>query len=233
MNNNVSYRQVQRDGTASPFSFSPVGVDGADAAGHHCLDRRDAGRGPAGRRKRWCRDRRLQGDESVTGRLALRVRDLQPEPRSRHPVLQPAQASRRHLEQRRVPRASAAPGVDRRWNGRKHGVQQHALGADGGRRAWSPGARRRWPQNPNANAVRWGTLYNIRFDSNRPPVMRAATIGFFKTGAPMDIGAGCSARAATTPVPGPTLVEPRQFARSQCPPWLPVVGTSGSTRRTR
>jgi hypothetical protein len=40
-------------------------------------------------------------------------------------------------------------------------------------------------QNPNANAIRWGTLYNFRFDSNRPPQTTNATIGFFKTGAPM------------------------------------------------
>jgi hypothetical protein len=42
-------------------------------------------------------------------------------------------------------------------------------------------------QNPNANAVRWGTLYNIRFDANRPPMNTAATIGFFKTGAPVSV----------------------------------------------
>ena len=41
-------------------------------------------------------------------------------------------------------------------------------------------------QNPNANAIRWGTLYNIRFDSNRPPMLTSATIGFFKTGAPVE-----------------------------------------------
>lgn len=40
-------------------------------------------------------------------------------------------------------------------------------------------------QNPNANAIRWGTLYNFRFDSNRPPQTANATIGFFKTGAPI------------------------------------------------
>src|SRR5215204_3089892 len=40
-------------------------------------------------------------------------------------------------------------------------------------------------QNPNANAIRWGTLYNFRFDSNRPPENKNATIGFFKTGAPI------------------------------------------------
>jgi hypothetical protein len=40
-------------------------------------------------------------------------------------------------------------------------------------------------QNPNANAIRWGTLYNFRFDFNRPPQDAFAVIGFFKTGAPI------------------------------------------------
>jgi hypothetical protein len=39
-------------------------------------------------------------------------------------------------------------------------------------------------QNQNANAIRWGTLYNFRFDSNRPPQAANATIGYFKTGSP-------------------------------------------------
>jgi hypothetical protein len=42
-------------------------------------------------------------------------------------------------------------------------------------------------QNQNANALRWGTLYNFRFDSNRPPQTVNATIGFFKTGAPITV----------------------------------------------
>ncbi|MEP7212662.1 MAG: carboxypeptidase regulatory-like domain-containing protein [Acidobacteriota bacterium] len=42
-------------------------------------------------------------------------------------------------------------------------------------------------QNQNANAIRWGTLYNFRFDSNRPPQSVNATIGFYKTGAPITI----------------------------------------------
>lgn len=40
-------------------------------------------------------------------------------------------------------------------------------------------------QNQNANAIRWGTMYNFRFDSNSPPEMMNATIGFFKTGNPI------------------------------------------------
>lgn len=42
-------------------------------------------------------------------------------------------------------------------------------------------------QNPNANAIRWGTLYNFRFESNRPPQTVSATIGFYKTGAPITV----------------------------------------------
>jgi hypothetical protein len=42
-------------------------------------------------------------------------------------------------------------------------------------------------QNQNANAIRWATLYNFRFDSNRPPQAANATIGFFKTGAPITV----------------------------------------------
>jgi hypothetical protein len=40
-------------------------------------------------------------------------------------------------------------------------------------------------QNQNANAIRYGTLYNFRFDSNKPPQAAQATIGFFKTGSPI------------------------------------------------
>jgi hypothetical protein len=42
-------------------------------------------------------------------------------------------------------------------------------------------------QNPNANAIRWGTLYNFRFDSNKPPQAANATLAFFKTGAPITV----------------------------------------------
>lgn len=42
-------------------------------------------------------------------------------------------------------------------------------------------------QNPNANAIRWGTMYNFRFRSARPPRTTMATIGFFKTGAPITV----------------------------------------------
>ena len=60
-------------------------------------------------------------------------------------------------------------------------------------------------QNQNANAVRWGTLYNFRFDSDRPPQAANATIGFFKTGTPMTVGIqGPSPVGSVTPTPSPS-----------------------------
>jgi hypothetical protein len=42
-------------------------------------------------------------------------------------------------------------------------------------------------ENQNANAIRFGTLYNFRFDSSQPPASAMATVGFFKTGAPITV----------------------------------------------
>jgi hypothetical protein len=42
-------------------------------------------------------------------------------------------------------------------------------------------------QNQNANAVRWGTAYTYRFDSMQPPTQALATLGFFKTGEPIQV----------------------------------------------
>lgn len=41
--------------------------------------------------------------------------------------------------------------------------------------------------NPNANAIRWGTMYNFRFDCNRVPTSGQATLGVFKPGAPTTV----------------------------------------------
>jgi len=37
-------------------------------------------------------------------------------------------------------------------------------------------------QNPNANALRWGTMYNFRFDADSPPTDGPVTMGLFKPG---------------------------------------------------
>jgi hypothetical protein len=68
-------------------------------------------------------------------------------------------------------------------------------------------------QNPNANAIRWGTLYNIRFDTNTPPVETSATVGFFKTGTPISVS-----------VMGPSTVQGPPPALVPAPiPTLPVA----------
>jgi hypothetical protein len=43
-------------------------------------------------------------------------------------------------------------------------------------------------QNPKANAIRWGTMYNFWFTANRPPVTGQATLGLFRPGTPSEVG---------------------------------------------
>jgi hypothetical protein len=50
--------------------------------------------------------------------------------------------------------------------------------------------------NPNANALRWGTLYNFRFDANVAPGFVSIGIGLFKPGTP-------ASATATTVGPNP------------------------------
>jgi hypothetical protein len=52
--------------------------------------------------------------------------------------------------------------------------------------------------NPNANALRWSTTYNFRFDANAAPVNRTATLGLWK--APP---AGVTETALSIAVKGP------------------------------
>jgi hypothetical protein len=65
-------------------------------------------------------------------------------------------------------------------------------------------------QNQNANAIRFGTLYNFRFDADQPPQSANATVGFFKTGSPMQVqiqapgGGGPTPTPTATPTPTPT-----------------------------
>jgi hypothetical protein len=44
--------------------------------------------------------------------------------------------------------------------------------------------------NPNANALRWGTTYNFRFDAARAPGNVTATLGLFKPGTPTQVTVG-------------------------------------------
>ena len=44
-------------------------------------------------------------------------------------------------------------------------------------------------QDPNANALRWGTLYNFRFDADVEPAVQLVTLGLFRPGVPIDVTA--------------------------------------------
>lgn len=47
--------------------------------------------------------------------------------------------------------------------------------------------------NPNANALRWSTLYNFRFDADTPPGNASATINLFRPGTPASVLASVKA----------------------------------------
>ena len=60
-------------------------------------------------------------------------------------------------------------------------------------------------QNQNANAIRFGTLYNFRFDADQPPQSANSTVGFFKTGSPMSVAIQAPVGVGTpTPTASPT-----------------------------
>lgn len=83
-------------------------------------------------------------------------------------------------------------------------------------------------QNPNANAIRWGTMYNFRFESNRPPMMSNATVGFFKTGAPVTVAVQVpsAATAASATVAGRVTANGRALSQAV------VSITNGTMTRT-
>ncbi len=85
-------------------------------------------------------------------------------------------------------------------------------------------------QNQNANAVRWGTLYNFRFDSNAPPATSSANIGFFKTGSPISVQIQAPAGTNTTPTPTPSATATATATSTPTPtPTATATATATST----
>jgi hypothetical protein len=46
-----------------------------------------------------------------------------------------------------------------------------------------------YAENPNANALRWGTLYNFRFETDQPPAESLVEQGLFRPGVPATVSA--------------------------------------------
>ena len=60
--------------------------------------------------------------------------------------------------------------------------------------------------NPDANALRWGTTYNFRFDATSPPQAGSIEIGYFLPGSPGSVSISALVPSAATPV----------FSRGDC-----------------
>jgi hypothetical protein len=75
--------------------------------------------------------------------------------------------------------------------------------------------------NPNANAIRWGTTYNFRFDAAAAPTSGTVTLGLFKTGSPASV-------AARAQVPGTPVAPPDAPTNVAANP-NPACDTSSTT----
>jgi hypothetical protein len=63
-----------------------------------------------------------------------------------------------------------------------------------------------YAQNPNANALSWGYLFNFRFDADAPQVDASATMNLFKPGVLTDLTAAIKAPGSNTVVVAPNSV---------------------------
>jgi hypothetical protein len=92
-------------------------------------------------------------------------------------------------------------------------------------------------ENQNANAIRFGTLYNFRFDSTAPPADSTANIGFFKTGSPISVQIQAPAQSDATPTatpspPPPTPTATATATPTSTPPPTPTVTPTATIRPT-
>jgi hypothetical protein len=78
---------------------------------------------------------------------------------------------------------------------------------DAGSVTWTGGI---YAQNPNGNALRWGTMYNFRFTASAAPKSGTIDLGLFKPG-------GVSAFSMQTIVPAGDPVDPCDLPLGPCP----------------
>ncbi|MFN0008229.1 MAG: hypothetical protein ACKVXR_10000 [Planctomycetota bacterium] len=55
-------------------------------------------------------------------------------------------------------------------------------------------------QNQNANAIRWASTYNFRFDANVAPVAGSASVGLWEAGAPAAVAASAEVPGGMAPI---------------------------------
>jgi hypothetical protein len=80
-------------------------------------------------------------------------------------------------------------------------------------------------QNQNANAIRFGTLYNFRFDADQPPNPTNAMVGYFKTGSPTFVGVQAAGNVPLpSPTPTPTASPSPTFTPTPTPTPIPCAG---------
>jgi len=83
-----------------------------------------------------------------------------------------------------------------------------------------------WRDNPNANAIRWGTMYNFRFDANAQPAAGTGTIEMFKDA---DVNSGGSPAEVTFNLPVPGIQIPRNIRVAVETTSIPELIPPGST----
>ena len=202
MNNNVSYRRYNVTGTTS-FSFSPVGSTQRQK--------------PAIQAWTGSTQATIQPDALADGIGTLAYKVTNPSPGVWHyEYALHNQNLERGIQAFSVPVGNAAlsnvgfsappqhPGTaaDGTFNSAGFSSTPWAQSNSGGVMTWSSET---FAQNPNANAIRWGTMYNFRFDSTSPPQTVQATIGFYKSGAPITMAVQAPSGGATpTPTNTPT-----------------------------
>lgn len=185
MYNNVSYRRYNVTNSASPFSFSPPATTVRQKAAISAW----SGSTPV----------EIKPAPGVDGVAILAYKVTNPSPGVWHYEY----AIYNQNLDRAIQSFSIPTGYSTLSNIGFHAPPQHPASANDGTfnsagfssSAWAqtptPGnftwSSETFAQNQNANAIRWGTLYNFRFDSNSPPTLANATIGFLKTGSPITV----------------------------------------------
>ena len=186
MYNNVSYRQYSVSGTGSPFSFTAVGstqrthpaVDAWSGATHVPIEPE-------------------RGNDGI-GQVVYKVTQVSPTLWHYEYALY-NQNLDRGFQSFSVP---IGVGVTITNVGFHAPPQQPAWNADGtvgnsgfSVTPWSSTQTNNsmiwttetFAANTNANAIRWGTLYNFRFDADKPPATMYANVGFYKVAGSVNV----------------------------------------------